>query len=81
MIKGKSINFYQSFYSSRRAHPQNFIIFGAQELKISIKQVCIHLKTHFKLQFNSSRNFTRSANVIFFLNTTLHRDPIKIGTT
>ena len=41
----------------------------------------MHLKTHFKFQFNSSRNSTTHAHIIFFLNTILHQDPNKIGTT
>ena len=41
----------------------------------------MHLKTHFKFQFNSSKNYTTSVHVIFFLNTRLHYDPNKIRTT
>jgi len=74
-------NFYQRFYSSRRAHHTNFIIFGSQELQIWVKQVCIHLKIYFKLQFNSPRNFTTSVHFIFFLNTTLHEEHHKIWFT
>ena len=73
--------FDQSFYSSRIVQHTNFIIFGALQLWIWVKQVCIHLKTHFKFQFNSPRNFTTSAHFIFFLHTTLYQDPNKIGTT
>ena len=38
-------------------------------------------KNTFKFLFNSSKNSTTSVHVIFFLNTTLHYDPNKIGTT
>ena len=41
----------------------------------------MHSKTHFKFQFNSSKFSTTSVHVIFFLNTRLHYDPNKIGTT
>ena len=41
----------------------------------------MHLKTHFKFQFNSSKTSTTSVHVIFFLNTTLQYDPNKIGAT
>ena len=41
----------------------------------------MHQKKHFKFQFNSSRNSTTSSLIIFFLNTTLHQHPHKIGTT
>ena len=91
MIKGKSItqklhmqwlpNFNQSFYYTRLAYPQNFIIFGSQKLQIWFKQVCMHSQTHFKFQFNSSKFSTTSAHVIFFLNTRLHYDPNKIRST
>ena len=75
------LNFNQSFYYTRLAYPQNFIIFGSQKLKIWFKQVCMHSKTHLKFQFNSSINSTTSAHIIFFLNTTLHYESNKIGTT
>ena len=41
----------------------------------------MHLKTHFKFLFNSSKISTSSVHVIFFLNTTLQYDPTKIGIT
>ena len=41
----------------------------------------MYLKTHFKFLFNSSKNYTITADVIFFLNTRLHSDPNKIGLT
>ena len=41
----------------------------------------MHLKTHFKFQFKSSKNSTTSAHVIFLLNTTLHCDSTKISIT
>ena len=41
----------------------------------------MYLKTHFKFLFNSSKNYTISADVIFFLDTRLHSDPNKIGLT
>ena len=91
MIKGKSItqnlhmqwlsNFNQSFYYTRLAYPQNFIIFGSQKLKIWFKQVCMHSKTHFKFQFNSSKFSTTSVHVVFFLNTRPPCESNKIGST
>ena len=74
-------NFYQSFYSSRIDHHPNFIIFGAKELKIWFKQVCMHLKTHFKFLFNSSKISTSYAHVIFLLNTRLPCESNKIWVT
>ena len=41
----------------------------------------MYLKTHFKFLFNSSKNYTISVDVIFFLDTRLHLDPNKIGLT
>ena len=41
----------------------------------------MHLKTHFKFQFKSSRISTTSVHVIFFLNTKLHHDANKIVST
>ena len=41
----------------------------------------MHSKTHFKFQFKSSRISTTSVHVIFFLNTKLHHDTKKIGST
>ena len=75
------LNFNQSFYYTRLAYPQNFIICGSQKLKIWFQQVCMHSKTHLKFQFNSSINSTTSAHIIFFLNTRPHCDPNKIGST
>ena len=41
----------------------------------------MHLKTHFKFLFNSSKISTSCAHVIFFLNTRLHCEPTKIWIT
>ena len=41
----------------------------------------MHLKTHFKFLFNSSKIYTTCAHVLFFLNTTLHCDSTKICLT
>ena len=41
----------------------------------------MHLKTHFKFLFNSSKISTSSAHILFFLNTRLHCDSTKIGIT
>ena len=41
----------------------------------------MHLKTHFKFLFNSSKISTSCAHVLFFLNTTLHYDSTKICLT
>ena len=41
----------------------------------------MHLKTHFKFLFNSSKISTSCAHVLFFLNTTLHCDSTKICLT
>ena len=71
-------NFNQSFYYTRLAYPQNFIIFGSKKLQIWFKQVCMHSQTHFKFQFNSSKFSTTSAHVIFLLNTRLHYESNKI---
>ena len=76
-----TLKFNQSFYYTRLAYPQNFIICGSQKLQIWFNQVCMHSQTHFKFQFNSSKISTTSVHVIFFLNTRLHYDPNKIGTT
>ena len=40
----------------------------------------MHSKTHFKSPFKSSKISTELANIIFFINTTLHPDPNKIWT-
>ena len=36
---------------------------------------------HFKFLFNSYKNYTIRADVIFFLDARLHSDPNKIGLT
>ena len=41
----------------------------------------MYLKTHFKFLFNSYKNYTIRADVIFFLDARLHSDPNKIGLT
>ena len=38
----------------------------------------MHLKTHFKFQFKSSKNSTTSVKIIFFLNTTLPKEHYQI---
>ena len=57
-----------------------FIIFGPQKLKIKFKQVCMHLKTHFKVLFYSSKISKTCAHIIFLLNTRTYQELNKIGT-
>ena len=61
-------------------YPQNFIIFRPQKLKIKFKQVCMHLKTHFKVLFNSSKISKTCAHIIFLLNTRHDQELNKIET-
>ena len=41
----------------------------------------MHLKTHFKFPFKSSKNSTTKASIIFFINTTLLKEHYKIWFT
>ena len=47
---------------------------------INSQKFRVHSKTHFKFPFKSSKISTKLANIIFFINTTLHPDPNKIWT-
>jgi hypothetical protein len=62
------------------AHPPDFTIFGALQLQLSIKQVCIYFKTHFKNLYKSSRIGITHTHFIFFINTTLYLELNTIGT-
>ena len=78
-IHAMTLKFLPELLLSKNSLPTKFIIFGAQKLKIKFKQVCMHLKTHFKFLFNSSKISTTCAHVLFFLNTTLHCDSTKFA--
>ena len=76
-----TLKFLPELLLGKKSLPTKFIMFVAKELKKKFEQVCMHLKTHFKFLFNSSKTSTTSVHVILFLNTRLHHDPNKIGTT
>jgi hypothetical protein len=66
-IKNSTLTKFHNFWSNR-----------TQVIKLII---CIYFKTHFKGPFNSSRIKITHIYFIFFLNTTLHTNPNKLGIT